>query len=132
VHIDHGLFPFTSRSLVMRHRTDLAFQLDDLSDHRLHRLCRRVDRCRYRREYVHAIRSVARSRHPEAIEILAALLDRPGVVGREATHALVRFNADAAPAMWRILRESVDATAVRNARWVLCRIGPGTAHLCMA
>jgi hypothetical protein len=116
----------------MRHRTDLAFQLDDLSDHHLHRLCRRVDRCRYRREYVRAIRSVARSRHPEAIEILAALLDRPGVVGREATHALVRFNADAAPAMWRILRESVDATAIRNARWVLGRIGPGTANHCIA
>jgi hypothetical protein len=110
----------------MRHQTDLVFELDDISDRRLHRLCRRVDRCRFNSEYIDAIRNVARSRHPDAIEILAALLARPGLVGREAAHALVRFNADAAPTMWRIVCESVDCTAIRNARLVLSRIDPGS------
>jgi hypothetical protein len=108
----------------MRHQTDLAYELNDISDRRLHGLCRRVDRCRCNREYIDAIRNVARSRHPDAIEVLAALLGRPGLIGREAAHALVRFNADAAPAMWRIVRDSVDVTAIRNARLVLSRMGP--------
>jgi hypothetical protein len=94
-----------------------------VTDPRLRKLCRRLDRCSYSEQYLATIRRIARTRHPQAIEILAALLDSPGPVGRAAVRGLVSFGFDAVPEVRRVLRESLDGDAIEHATTVLQRLG---------
>jgi hypothetical protein len=95
-----------------------------ITDKRLRRLCDRLDRAFTSTELVAAVRAIARTRHPQAVEILGAILDSDGPVGRAAVKGLIGFGADAAPEMRRILRESHDKDALAQASEVLRIVGP--------
>jgi hypothetical protein len=99
-----------------------------IADERLRRLCHRLDTASTSTELIAAVRAIARTRHPQAVEILGAVLDSDGVVGAAIVKALVGFGAAAAPEMRRIVRESLDADALAQANKVLrivrCRARP--------
>jgi hypothetical protein len=90
-----------------------------IADKRLRRLCRQLDTAMTSTELISAVRAIARTRHPQAVEILGAVLDSDGVVGAAIVKALVGFGAAAAPEMRRILQESLDAEALAHATEVL-------------
>jgi hypothetical protein len=90
-----------------------------ITDKRLRRLCDRLDDADTSTELIAAVRAIARTRHPQAVEILGAVLDSGGVVGATIMKALVGFGAAAAPEMRRILQESVDGNALAQANEVL-------------
>jgi hypothetical protein len=90
-----------------------------ITDKRLRRLCRQLDTASTPTELIAAVREIARTRHPQAIEILGAVLDSDGPVGAAVVKALVGFGAAAAPEMRRILQESLDADALAHANEVL-------------
>jgi hypothetical protein len=94
-----------------------------ITNPRLRRLCRKLDDdCGGSDEYVAVIRKIARTRDPQAIEVLAALLDSPGPLGRAAVKGLVGFGEAAVFEMMRVLRDSVDADALEHASQVLSEI----------
>jgi hypothetical protein len=66
-----------------------------ITDRRLRRLCDRLDRAFTSTELVAAVRAIARTRHPQAVEILGAILDSGGPVGRAAVKGLIGFGARA-------------------------------------
>jgi hypothetical protein len=94
-----------------------------VTDKRLRRLCGRFEDAGTSTELVAAVRAIARTRHPQAIEILGAILDSSGVVGAAVVTGLVGFGAAAVPEMQRILRESEDADALAHANEVLRIVG---------
>jgi hypothetical protein len=94
-----------------------------ITNPRLRRLCRKLDDdCGGSEDYIAVIRKIVRTRDLQAIEVLAAVLDSPGPVGRAAAKGLVRFGLAAAPEMERVLRESLDGHACEHASWVLTQI----------
>jgi hypothetical protein len=98
-----------------------------ITDKRLRRLCGRLEDAGTSTQIIAAVRAIARTRHPQAIEILGAILDSSGPVGRAAVKGLAAFGAAAVPEMQRILRESEDEDAIAHANKVL-RIVERTAR----
>jgi hypothetical protein len=94
-----------------------------VTDRRLRRLCFKLDACGGSEEYIAVIRKIIRTRHPQAIEVLAGLLDSPGAVGHAAAEGLVSFGPAAIPEMRRVLSESLDSDARHQAIFVLEELG---------
>ncbi len=89
----------------------------------LKNLTRALDRCTTSTEYVVVIRKLARTQDPDAIKILASLLDSPGPVGAAAVRGLLSFGQLAETAMRRCLARSMDEDQIRNAHRVLAALG---------
>ncbi len=103
--------------------TDGTLTLSDpITNRLLRRHCRTLCKCGGSDEYIAVIRKIVRTRDPQAIEVLAGLLDSPGPVGREAAKGLVRFGLVAVPAIERVLRESTDGNALEHAEWARSRL----------
>jgi hypothetical protein len=93
-----------------------------ITSRRLRRLCRRLDDCLVSDDYVVVIGQIARTGDEQAIEVLSALLDSSGSVGRAAMDAIVGFGPAAVPEMQRVVRDSMDGAAIAHAEQVLDRI----------
>lgn len=89
----------------------------------LKKLVRALDRCDTSTEYVDVIRRIERTGDPDAIAILASLLDSPGPVGAAAVRGLMSFGQLAESEMRRCLRLSMDEDQIRNAHRVLAALG---------
>jgi hypothetical protein len=89
----------------------------------LKKLTRALDRCTTSTEYVDVIRKITCTRDPDAIAILASLLDSPGPVGAAAVKGLISFGQFAEAEMRRCLAQSMDEDQVRNAHRVLAKLG---------
>ncbi|HEY3819963.1 MAG TPA: HEAT repeat domain-containing protein [Polyangiaceae bacterium] len=84
-------------------------------------------RCIGSDDYVTCIREIARMRDPDAIRVLARMLDSSGPIAVAAMDALVRFGEAAVPAMERCTR-SYDGEMTRHAEQVLARVARQTAR----
>ena len=89
----------------------------------LTKLSRRIDDCSSNEQFVHVIRLITRTGDPDAIAVLASLLECPGEVGLEAVRGLYTFGQFAEAEMRRVVAESMEETAIRNAHRVLARLG---------
>jgi hypothetical protein len=89
----------------------------------LRSLRRALDRCDTSTDYVFAIRKIARTQDPDAIVLLASLMDSPGPVGAAAVRGLVSFGHRAEPETRRCLARSMDEDQIRNAHRVLAKLG---------
>jgi hypothetical protein len=89
---------------------------------KLYWLCVRLDDCDGSEDYLRVMRKIARIDDPQVIEVFAALLDSPGVVGRTAMKYLVRRGPAVLPEMRRVLDTSLDADALDRANTVIERI----------
>jgi HEAT repeat protein len=89
----------------------------------LQKLADRLEDCITSTEYVRAIRRITRTQDPDAIAILASLLDTPGPVGAAAVRGLIAFGQFAEREMRRCVAEGVDEDAIRNAHRVLAALG---------
>jgi hypothetical protein len=95
----------------------------NMTNKNLKKLTRALDRCTTSTEYVVVIRKIARTQDPDAIAILASLLDSPGPVGAAAVRGLLSFGQFAESAMRRCVAESMDEDQIRNAHRVLAALG---------
>lgn len=88
-------------------------------------LTKLVDRleydCDFSDDYVPVIRAIARTREPEAIDILAGLLDSSGPIAVEAMNGLVSFGEAAVPAAQRCV-DSDDGAMCLHGEQVLERL----------
>lgn len=74
------------------------------------------------------IHQIAATGEPEAIGVLAEVMDTPGVVGRQAAYAIyAAFGQLAYEPMKRLARESLDEDQIRNAYRVLAALGDAYA-----
>jgi hypothetical protein len=74
------------------------------------------------------IHQIAAIGDPEAIGVLAEVMDTPGVVGRAAAYAIyAAFGQLAYGPMKRLVRESQDEDQIRNAYRVLAALGDAYA-----
>lgn len=99
----------------------------EITNRRLITLGDRIDDCGGSDDYLPIIRKIARTKHPEAIEILVALLDSAGPIGTAAVGALVGFGEAAVPALERARDTSLDGDAMCQARMALARIARESA-----
>ena len=75
------------------------------------------------------IRKIAATGDPEAIGVLAGVMDTPGVIGRAAARAIhSTFGQLAYEPMKRLVEESVDEDQIRNAYRVLAALGDAYAR----
>jgi hypothetical protein len=91
----------------------------------LRNLKRALDDCTTSTEYLDVIHAITRTQDPDAIEILASLLDSPGPVGAAAVEGLISFGQLAESAMRRCVARSMDEDQIRNAHRVLAALGDG-------
>jgi hypothetical protein len=89
----------------------------------LKKLADSLEDCMTSAEYVRAIRRITRTQDPDAMAILASLLDTPGPVGAAAVKGLVSFGQFAESEMRRCLACSMDEDQIRNAHRVLAELG---------
>ena len=76
-----------------------------MTNKNLKKLTRALDRCTTSTEYVDVIRKITRTQDPDAIEVLASLLDSPGPVGAAAVRGLISFGQFAEGEMRRCLAQ---------------------------
>ncbi len=77
---------------------------------------------------VEAIREIADTGDPDAIDVLARFMRVPGIIGREAALGLFRdFGQLAAEPMRRVIEKSMDEDQIRNAQRVLAALGDAYA-----
>jgi hypothetical protein len=86
------------------------------------RLARRLDLCGGSDEYVAVIHALVATRDPQAIRVLASLLDGTGPIAEEAITGLLAFGKAVVPAMRRCA-DSDDYDMIRHARRVLAALG---------
>jgi hypothetical protein len=89
----------------------------------LEKLADRLEDCTTSTDYVRIIRKITRTQDPDAIAILASLLDSPGPVGAAAVRGLISFGRLAEAEMRRCLVDSMDEDQIRNAHRVLAALG---------
>jgi len=89
----------------------------------LKKLAERLEDCTTSTEYVRLIRRITRTQDPDAIVVLASLLDTPGPVGAAAVRGLVSFGQLAESEMRRCVATGVDEDMIRNAHRVLAALG---------
>ncbi len=88
----------------------------------LKKLADALEDCTTSTGYVRIIRKITRTQDPDAIAILASLLDSPGPVGAAAVRGLVSFGQLAEAEMRRCL-DAMDEDMIRNAHRVLAALG---------
>jgi hypothetical protein len=89
----------------------------------LKKLAESLEDCTTSTEYVRVIRRITRTQDPDAIVILASVLDTPGPVGVAAVRGLMAFGQLAMSEMRRCVATGVDEDAIRNAHRVLAALG---------
>ena len=89
----------------------------------LKKLADSLEDCTISTEYIRVIRRITRTQDPDAIAILASLLDTPGPVGAAAVRALISFGQLADAEMRRCVADGVDEDMIRNAHRVLAALG---------
>jgi hypothetical protein len=89
----------------------------------LQKLADSLEDCTTSTESVRVIRRIARTNDPDAIVLLASVLDTPGPVGEAAVHGLLSFGQLAMTEMRRCVAGGVDEEAIRNAHRVLAALG---------
>jgi hypothetical protein len=89
----------------------------------LKKLADSLEDCTTSTEYVRVIRRITRTQDPDAIVILASVLDTPGPVGAAAVRGLKAFGQLAEGEMRRCVATGVDEDAIRNAHRVLAALG---------
>jgi hypothetical protein len=82
----------------------------------------RLQGCRGSEDYLAVIRALVATRNPEAIRVLASLLDSTGPIAEESIAGLVTFGEAAIPAM-RACVDSVDYDMIRHGHRVLASLG---------
>jgi hypothetical protein len=82
----------------------------------------RLHYCDGSEDYVFVILTLVATRHPDAIGILALLLDSTGPIAEESIAGLITFGEAAIPAMRECL-DSLDGDIVRHGRRVLAALG---------
>jgi hypothetical protein len=92
-------------------------------DSNLKKLADSLEDCTTSAGYVRVIRRMTRTADPDAIAILASLLDTPGVVGAAAVKGLISFGQLADAEMRRCVADGVDEDMIRNAHRVLAALG---------
>ena len=73
-------------------------------------------------DYVAVIRALVRTRDPEAIRVLASLLDSTGPIAQEAIAGLLTFGERVVPAMRQCI-DSLDYDMIRHGHFVLASLG---------
>jgi hypothetical protein len=91
-------------------------------DSNLKKLADCLEDCTTSTQYIRVIRQITRTQHPDAIAILASLLDSPGPVGAAAVKGLISFGQLAEAEMRRCL-DAMDEDMIRNAHRVLAALG---------
>jgi hypothetical protein len=94
----------------------------------LKKLAESLEDCTTSTEYVRVIRRITRTQDPDAIVILASVLDTPGPVGAAAVRGLMAFGQLAESEMRRCVATGVDEDAIRNAHRVLAALGDPYSH----
>ena len=89
----------------------------------LKKLADSLEDCTTSTEYVRVIRRITRTQDPDAIVILASVLDTPGPVGAAAVRGLMAFGQLAEGEMRRCVATGVDEDVIRNAHRVLAALG---------
>ena len=93
----------------------------------LKKLAESLEDCTTSTEYVRVIRRITRTQDPDAIVLLASVLDTPGPVGAAAVRGLMAFGHLAMSEMRRCVANGVDEDAIRNAHRVLAALGDRAA-----
>ncbi len=89
----------------------------------LQKLADRLEDCTTSTEYVRVIRRITKTQDPDAIVLLASVVDAPGPVGAAAVRGLLSFGQLAMSEMRRCVATGVDEDAIRNAHRVLAALG---------
>jgi hypothetical protein len=89
----------------------------------LARLADALEDCVTPAEHVRVIRDIARTQDPDAIAILAPLLESCGEIAAATVEALLSFGQLAEGEMRRCVAESMDEDQIRNAHRVLAGLG---------
>jgi hypothetical protein len=89
----------------------------------LAKLADRLEDCMTPAQYVRVIGKITRTQDPDAIALLASLLDSSGEVGAAAVQGLLSFGQMAESEMRRCVAESTDEDQIRNAHRVLAALG---------
>jgi hypothetical protein len=82
----------------------------------------RLDDCDGSEDYVTVIRALVATRHPDAIGVLASLLDSTGPIAEESIVSLLTFGEAAIPAMRKCV-DSLDYEMIRHGHRVLAALG---------
>ncbi|HEY2513325.1 MAG TPA: hypothetical protein VGI39_20795 [Polyangiaceae bacterium] len=89
----------------------------------LQKLADSLEDCSTSTDLVLVIRRITRTRDPDAIAVLASVLDTPGPAGAAAVRGLISFGQLAESEMRRTVALSMDEDAIRNAHRVLAALG---------
>jgi len=89
----------------------------------LEKLADSLEDCTTPAEYVRVIRRITKTQDPDAILLLASVLDTPGAIGAAAVRGLLSFGQLAMSEMRRCVATGVDEDAIRNAHRVLAALG---------
>ncbi len=89
----------------------------------LEKLADSLEDCTTPAEHVGVIRRITKTQDPDAILLLASVLDTPGAVGAAAVRGLIAFGQLAMSEMRRCIATGVDEDAIRNAHRVLAALG---------
>jgi hypothetical protein len=89
----------------------------------LQKLADSLEDCTTSTELVRVIRRITRTQDPDAIAILASVLDTPGPAGAAAVRGLLAFGQLAVGEMRRCVGTAMDEDAIRNAHHVLAALG---------
>ena len=83
---------------------------------------RLLEDCFFSEDYVAVIRALVATRDPDAIRVLASLLDDVGPIAEESIAGLIRFGQAVIPAMRECI-ESLDYDMIRHGHRVLVALG---------